>query len=135
MSSTLISFDGEYYEYHGREREEQGLAIGGYDSLLLADMVASYLLEKAKLNFRRTIYHGIYRDDGLVVFKSKNNASEIKHCLEEFQQTVNTAAENRHLQFTAEIWPNEVNSPTPEKEDWFQIVTNDEFPFLDMKTS
>ena len=22
MSSTLISFDGEYYEYHGGEREE-----------------------------------------------------------------------------------------------------------------
>ena len=30
MSSTLISFDGEYYKYHGGEREEQGLAIGGY---------------------------------------------------------------------------------------------------------
>ena len=27
MSSTLISFDGEYYKYHGGEREEQGLAI------------------------------------------------------------------------------------------------------------
>ena len=30
MSSTLISFDEKYYEYHGREIEEQGLAIGGY---------------------------------------------------------------------------------------------------------
>ena len=30
MSSTLIYFDGEYYEYHGGEREKQGLAIGGY---------------------------------------------------------------------------------------------------------
>ena len=30
MSLTLISFDGEYYKYHGGEREEQGLAIGGY---------------------------------------------------------------------------------------------------------
>ena len=30
MSSTLICFDGDYYKYHGREKEEQGLAIGGY---------------------------------------------------------------------------------------------------------
>ena len=41
MSSILISFDGEYYKYHGREREEQGLAIGGYESAFLADLVAS----------------------------------------------------------------------------------------------
>ena len=29
MSLTLIYVDREYYEYHGGEREEQGLAIGG----------------------------------------------------------------------------------------------------------
>ena len=44
MSSTLISIDGDYYEYHGGEREEQGLAIGGYESAFLADLDASYLL-------------------------------------------------------------------------------------------
>ena len=32
MSSNLIPFDGKYCEYHGGEREEQGLAIGGYKS-------------------------------------------------------------------------------------------------------
>ena len=41
MSSTLIFFDGEYYEYHGGEKEEQGLAIGGYESAFLANLVAS----------------------------------------------------------------------------------------------
>ena len=40
MSSTLISFDGEYYEYHSGEKEEQGLEIGGYESAFLADLVA-----------------------------------------------------------------------------------------------
>ena len=25
MRSTIISFDGEYYEYHGVKKEEQGL--------------------------------------------------------------------------------------------------------------
>ena len=43
MIFTLISFDGKYYEYHGGEREEQGLAIGGYKSAFLSDLVASYL--------------------------------------------------------------------------------------------
>ena len=79
----------------------------------LADLFASYLFEKAKANFRLTVYHGIYQDDSLVVFKGKKKASEIKYWLEEFHQTVNTAAGNQHLQFTAEIWTNEENSPTP----------------------
>ena len=52
-----------------------------------------------------------------MVFKGKNKASEIKDWLEEFQQTVNTAAGNQHLKSTAEIWTDVVNSPTPEKED------------------
>ena len=68
-----------------------------------------------------------------MVFKGKKKASEIKDWLEEFQQTVNTAAGNQHLQFTAEIWKDGANLPTPENEDRFQIVTNDKFPFLDMK--
>ena len=29
MSSTLTSFDGDYYDYHSREKDKQGLAIGG----------------------------------------------------------------------------------------------------------
>ena len=70
-----------------------------------------------------------------MVFKGKKKSSEIKDWLEEFQQMVNTAAGNHHLQFTAEIWTNKANSPTPEKEDRVQIVTNNEFPFLDMKMS
>ena len=29
MRFTLISFDREYYKFHGSEKREQGLAIGG----------------------------------------------------------------------------------------------------------
>ena len=36
---------------------------------------------------------------------------------------------------TVEIWTDGANSPTPKKEDRVQIVTNDEFHFLDMKMS
>ena len=70
-----------------------------------------------------------------MVLEGKKKASEIKYWLEEFQQTVSTAAGNRHLQFTMEIWKNKANSLTPEKEDRVQIVTNNEFPFFDMKMS
>ena len=77
MSFNLISFDGEYYEYHRGEREKQGLAIGRYKSAFLADLVASYLFEKAKPILRPAIYHGIYLEYILVVFKGKNKASEI----------------------------------------------------------
>ena len=74
MSSTLIYFDSKYYTYHGGEREEQGLLIGGYESAFLADLVASYLFEKSKSNSSLTTYQGIYRDDGLVVFEGKKSA-------------------------------------------------------------
>ena len=77
MSLTLIYFNGKYYECRGRKREEQGLAIGGYESEFLDDLVESYLFETAKANFPSTIYNGIYRDDGLVVFNVKKNAREI----------------------------------------------------------
>ena len=89
MISTLISFDGKYYEYHGEEIEEQGLVIGGYKSAFLANLVASYLFENAKSNFHLTTYHGIYRYNDLVVFTGKKIGKEIKDCLETFQQTVN----------------------------------------------
>ena len=116
-------------------REEQGLAIGWYKSAFLADLVASYLFEKAKANFRPTIYLGIYRDDGLLVFKGKRKSSEIRDWLEEFRQTVNKAAGNQHLQFTGGEWTKEENPPTPENEERVQIVTNNKNPFLDMAMS
>ena len=70
----------------------------------LADLVASYHFEKAKANFYPTTYHGIYIYDVLVVLKGKKIAKEIKHLLEYFQKTVNIAAGNQYLQYTAEIW-------------------------------
>ena len=46
---------------------------------------------------------------------------------------MNKAEGNQYLQFTAKIWTKVENSPTPAKEERFQIVTKDKFPFLDMK--
>ena len=67
-----------------------------------------------------------------MVFTGNKSAREVKDWLEYFQKTVNKAAGNQHLQFTAEIWTAEEKSPTPANEERVQIVTNDEFLFLDM---
>ena len=69
------------------------------------------------------------------MFTGKKSAREVKYWLEEFQQTVNKSAGNQNLKFTAEIWTTEENYPTPAKKERVQIVTNDKFPFLDMKMS
>ena len=67
--------------------------------------------------------------------KERKKTSEIKDWLEKFQQTVNLVAGHQYLKFTAEIWTDGANPRPPEKEDWVQIVTKDEFPFLDMNMS
>ena len=62
--------------------------------VLLAKLVASYLFGKAKTLLNRTTYCGIYRNDGLLVFKGKKSVQEIKDCLAEFQQTVDKVTGN-----------------------------------------
>ena len=68
-----------------------------------------------------------------MVFKGKKSVKEIKYCLDKFQQTVDKAAGNQHLQFTTEIWKPDENPPPQAKEYRVQTLTKDEFPFLDMK--
>ena len=81
MRSTLTSFNIDYYEYNGGEKEEQGLAIGGYGLALLSDLFASYPFEITKAILNPTTYHGIYLDDGPVVFNGKKGVNEIKYWL------------------------------------------------------
>eukprot|EP00957_Ditylum_brightwellii_P162537 12377048-Ditylum_brightwellii.AAC.1 len=51
--------------------EDIALAIGAYDSVYRADIVASYVFEMTKISFLRAQHRGIYQDDGLVIFKGK----------------------------------------------------------------
>ena len=51
------------------------MAIGGYKSAFLADLVSSYLFEKAKALLNPTTYHGIYQYDSLVAFKGNKNVN------------------------------------------------------------
>ena len=59
MRSTLIYFDWYYYEHHGIENKEQGLAIGGYESTFPSNLVASYMFDKSKYLLNQTTYHVI----------------------------------------------------------------------------
>ena len=68
-------------------------------------------------------------------FKGKNIVQEIKYWLMEFKQTVDKEVGNQHLQFTAEIWTNGEKSLPSANMDKVQILTSNEFPFLDMKIS
>ena len=53
--------------------KQKGLAIGGYESAFLADLVTSYLFEKCSNQFKEVLWKGIYRDGGLLVFKGRNH--------------------------------------------------------------
>ena len=53
MSSTLLTFEDKYYEYGEKGIETKVLAIGGYESAFLADLVASYLSKNATINSRK----------------------------------------------------------------------------------
>ena len=50
-----------------------------------------------------------------MVFRDKKSVKEIKDWLDEFQQTVDKAAGNQNLQFTAKIWKPDDNPPPQEK--------------------
>ena len=78
MSSTLLNFQDKYDEYGDEGLETKVLAIGGYESAFLADLVASYLLEVTNNKFKEVLWRGIYRDDGWLVVKGRRPISEIR---------------------------------------------------------
>ena len=132
MSSTLLTFEDKYYEYGEKGIETKGLAIGGYESTFLADLVASYLFEKFSNKIKEVLWKGIYRDDGLLVFKGKKSLSDIKRWREDFQSRVNKIAGNEYLQFTCEIWmPNP--RPSKYKKDYVSEIATKTFPYLDLE--
>ena len=59
MSSNLLNFQEKYYEHGEDGLETKVLAIGGYESVLLADLVASYLLEVTNNQFKEFLWRGI----------------------------------------------------------------------------
>ena len=58
MRSTLLTFEDKYYEYVEKGIKTKCPAIGGYESAFLEDLVASYLLENAAINSRKSYGKG-----------------------------------------------------------------------------
>ena len=132
MSNTLITFVNKYYEYGGDTTgDKRGLIIGGYESAWLADLVAAYILAETKNLFDQTIYHGIYRDDGFMVFDGPRSKREIDTWLNLLQEKVDQIAECDCLQFTAEIWGIEDDKEIVNKN--LTIIQDKVFPYLDME--
>jgi hypothetical protein len=97
MSNPLIDFDGEYFEYDGgKEINDKGLTIKGYESAFLADMVVAHLLEVVEDDkdgiFLELKFFKVYRDDGITLFRGKKNTVDIKDWLYDFQNEINTIA-------------------------------------------
>ena len=82
-----------------------------------------------------TLYNGIYRDDGFVVFKGKLPAHEIKRWMEVFQVKINDLNESEDIIFTAKIWkPADFNRATKTKlSDTITVVEREFFPYLDLE--
>ena len=72
MSTSFVYFDGFFYKYLGGVKKEQELEMVSYKSAFLYNLVTYYLFLKAKNLICLIIYHKIYRDDGLILFKGKN---------------------------------------------------------------
>ena len=136
MTNTLIAFKDEYYLYDGDLKpEERGLTIGGYESAWLADLVMSFLLEATYDSIHDPMhYFGMYRDDGLAVFKGQLSTKQIQDWLQAFQTDINDVAENEFLKFTAVIWdPTNLHDPETIESPNTTIAKSESFPFLDME--
>jgi hypothetical protein len=115
MNSTILAFKGQYYEYFGNNRDfnNKGLTIGGFESAFFADLVIAYLLEKAAHKFKDAIFYGIYRDDGILIFKYKITTKEATQWLEKFQQAIDEITGDNSLKFTISIRDSEDEMDTP----------------------
>jgi hypothetical protein len=128
-------FQGQYFEHNGLNGDidpnERALTIGGFESAWLADVVAAYILEVTNHRFRRTtIFAGIYRDDGLLVFKGKRSASEIHKWLQELQTEINETVEGTYFQVTMVVWE---PGGTDRSFGSLSVTKTQSFPYLDME--
>eukprot|EP00957_Ditylum_brightwellii_P079148 6019382-Ditylum_brightwellii.AAC.1 len=83
MKNTYVSFQDKYFVYKGAAKganltnEDVALAIGGYKSAFLANLVALYLFEMTGSKFIKAKYKGIYREDDLTMLVGKWNKVRI----------------------------------------------------------
>jgi hypothetical protein len=78
-------------------------------------------------------FDGIYRDDGILVFKEKKTVEECEAWLEQFQETVNRCTGSEQLQFTMDIWEPNADPSIEAISNKISINRKLEFPYLDME--
>ena len=89
-------------------------------------------VQKLDNEFKEVLWKGIYRDNGLLLFKDKKSFSEIKICRDNFQIRVNKIAGNEYLEFTFKICiPNA--SPSRDKQDNVSEIASNTFPYQDIE--
>jgi hypothetical protein len=136
MSSTLFTFQDQYYEYDGEEApDDRGLTIGGYESAWLADLVGAFILDNTQHLFQDTIFHGFYRDDGFAVFKNTCSYSQLAEWRHNFQLAVNDLAGGQYLQYSLSIWLDQSRrcAPLYQFDTKVSVVKDPTFPYLDME--
>jgi hypothetical protein len=69
-------------------------------------------LENAVEVLDPTVFKGIYRDDGFVVFRGELTKSEVTNWLPEFQKKVDELSESNFLRFTVVEWGDEKDDGT-----------------------
>jgi hypothetical protein len=133
MGNTLLTFGvNKYYKYGGDlDVEDRGLTIGGYESAWLANLCMAYITDNSRDILNQLVYEGIYRDDGIVVFKGLVTTSKVAKWLGIFQARVNNLADSKFLEFTAEVWGNDRDDGRKYKA--VGTTNKDYFPFLDME--
>jgi GIY-YIG catalytic domain len=98
-------------------------------------LVGAFILAKSKKHFKQVLYYGLYRDDGIGIFKGKWSYDEISKWRCDFQKTVNKLAGGEYLQFTCNMWLNksEMSNPILETDNKVTIEKGESFPYLDME--
>ena len=67
----------------------------------------AYITDNSRDILDQLVYEGIYRDNGIMIFKGPVTTSEVAKWLGIFQARVNHLADSKFLDFTAEIWGND----------------------------
>jgi hypothetical protein len=85
--------------------------------------------------FQEAAYYGLYRDDGLGVFKGNWSYERLTNWRNNFQKSVNKLAGGSYLQFTCNIWltPSDKLNQIDEYDNNVTIERKSTFPYLDME--
>ena len=82
--------------------ETKGWDIWRYESVLVADLVAIYLLKANNTQLKEVLWIGIYRYDGFFVFKGNRSISDILSQRDKCQEKVDNISGKDYLQVTCE---------------------------------